>query len=99
MKKLLLMVSALFVCHTMQAQYFCSTPKAELYYVNYDEAGQSVADVTAYVQNVDKNESRIFTDYLFKYVTTKTKNNTSYSLVRWTYKDGQTTCAEDLMYG
>ena len=99
MKKFLMMVSALFVCHAMQAQYFCSTPKAELYYVNYDEAGQSVADVTAYVQNVDKSDARIFTDYLFKHVTTKSKNNTSYSLVRWTYENGKTKCAEDLMYG
>ena len=99
MKKFLMIVGALFVCHATQAQYFCSTPKAELYYVNYDEAGQSVADVTAYVQNVDTSDARIFTDYLYKYVTTKSKNNTSYSLVRWTYKDGRTTCAEDLMYG
>ena len=99
MKKFLMIVGALFVCHTMQAQYFCSTPNAELHYVNYDEAGQSVADVTAYVQNVQKSSSQIFTDYLCKQVTTKAKNNTSYSLLRWTYKNGKSTCAEDLMYG
>lgn len=99
MKKVLIVVGALFMTTVMHAQYFCSTPKAELHYVNYDEAGQSISDATAYVQNVDKSASRIFTDYLFKHVTTKSKNNTSYSLVRWTYQDGKTICAEDLMYG
>lgn len=99
MKKFLILVGALFMATAMQAQYFCSTPSSELHYVNYDDAGQSISNSTAYVQNVDKNDARIFTDYLFKHVTTKSKNNTSYSLVRWTYKDGKSVCAEDLMYG
>ena len=99
MKKFLILVGALLTTTVMHAQYFCSTPKAELHYVNYDEAGQSVSDITAYVQNVDKSSARIFTDYLFKHVTTKSNNNTSYSLTRWTYQDGKSICAEDLMYG
>ena len=99
MKKLFILVGALFMASAMHAQYFCSTPNAELHYVNYDEAGQSVSNMTAYIQNVDKSDKRIFTDYLYKHVTTKSKNNTSYSLVRWTYQDGKSTCAEDLMYG
>ena len=64
MKKFLILVGALLTTTVMHAQYFCSTPKAELHYVNYDEAGQSVSDITAYVQNVDKSSARIFTDYL-----------------------------------
>ena len=98
MKKFLMFVGALAMTTAMHAQYFCTTPNAELHYVNYDEAGQSVSNSTAYVQNVDKTAARIFTDYLFKDVTTKANNNTSYSLVRWTYKDGKSTCAEDLLY-
>ena len=99
MKKFLILVGALFMTTAMHAQYFCSTPNAELHYVNYDEAGQSISNSTAYVQNVDKTADRIFTDYLFKNVTTKSKNNTSYALTRWTYQNGKTTCLEDLMYG
>lgn len=99
MKKLLMLVGALFMTTVMHAQYFCSTPNAELHYVNYDEAGQSVSNATAYVQNVDKSADRTFTDYLFKNVTTKANNNTSYSLTRWTYQNGKSVCAEDLMYG
>ena len=99
MKKFLILVGALFMATAMHAQYFCTTPKAELHYVNYDEAGQSVSDVTAYVQNVAKSANRTFTDYLCKHVTTKSKNNTSYSLTRWTYQDGKSICAEDLLYG
>ena len=77
MKTFLILVGALFMATAMHAQYFCTTPKAELHYVNYDEAGQSVSDVTAYVQNVAKSANRTFTDYLCKHVTTKSKNNTS----------------------
>lgn len=98
MKKFLMLVGALFVCHAMQAQYFCTTPNAELHYVNYDEAGQSTAEVTAKVQNVKRTTDGAVADYLCKQVTNKTKNNTSYSLVRWTYTGGKTICAEDLFY-
>ena len=98
MKRILLVVGALFMATAMHAQYFCSSPNAQLHYVNYDEAGQSISNSTVYVQNVDVKPERIFTDYLSKDVTVKSKNNTSYSLTRWTYQNGKTTCAEDLMY-
>ena len=99
MKKFLMIVGALLVCHSMQAQYFCTTPNAELHYVNYDEVGQSVSDVTAYVNNVAQSQTGVVADYLCKNVTTKAKNNTSYALLRWTYQGGKTVCAEDLLYG
>ena len=99
MKKILLLVGALFMATAMHAQYFCSTPNAQLNYVSYDEAGQSIANTTIYVQNVAQNADCLFTDYLCKIVTVKAKNNTSYALTRWTYKNGKTICAEDLMYG
>jgi hypothetical protein len=99
MKKMLLAIVALLACHTMQAQYFCTTQGTELYYVNYDEAGQSLSNETVTVYNVVKNASGESAQYLAKIVTNKTKNNTSYTLYNWNYDGNVTTCQEDLMYG
>lgn len=99
MKKMLLAIVALLACHTMQAQYFCTTQGTELHYVNYDEAGQSLSNATVTVYNVVKNASGESAQYLAKIVTNKTKNNTSYTLYNWNYDGNVTTCQEDLMYG
>lgn len=99
MKKMLLTIVALLACHTMQAQYFCTTQGTELHYVNYDEAGQSLSNETVTVYNVVKNASGESAQYLAKIVTNKTKNNTSYTLYNWKYDGNVTTCQEDLMYG
>ncbi|WP_302571452.1 hypothetical protein [Phocaeicola coprocola] len=99
MKKILLAIVALLACHTMQAQYFCTTQGTELHYVNYDEAGQSLSNETVTVYNVVKNASGESAQYLAKIVTNKTKNNTSYTLYNWNYDGNVTTCQEDLMYG
>ena len=99
MKKMLLVIVALLACHTMQAQYFCTTQGTELHYVNYDEAGQSLSNETVTVYNVVKNASGESAQYLAKIVTNKTKNNTSYTLYNWNYHGNVTTCQEDLMYG
>ena len=99
MKKMLLAIVALLACHTMQAQYFCTTQGTELHYVNYDEAGQSLSNETVTVYNVVKNASGESAQYLAKIVTNKTKNNTSYTLDNWNYDGNVTTCQEDLMYG
>lgn len=99
MKKMLLPIVALLACHTMQAQYFCTTQGTELHYVNYDEAGQSLSNETVTVYNVVKNASGESAQYLAKIVTNKTKNNTSYTLYNWNYDGNVTTCQEDLMYG
>lgn len=99
MKKMLLAIVALLACHTMQAQYFCTTQSTELHYVNYDEAGQSLSNETVTVYNVVKNASGESAQYLAKIVTNKTKNNTSYTLYNWNYDGNVTTCQEDLMYG
>ena len=92
-------IVALLACHTMQAQYFCTTQGTELHYVNYDEAGQSLSNETVTVYNVVKNASGESAQYLAKIVTNKTKNNTSYTLYNWNYDGNVTTCQEDLMYG
>lgn len=99
MKKMLLAIVALLACHTMQAQYFCTTQGTELHYVNYDEAGQSLSNETVTVYNVVKNASGESAQYLAKIVTNKTKNNTSYTLYNWNYDGNVTTCQVDLMYG
>ena len=99
MKKMLLVIVALLACHTMQAQYFCTTQGTELHYANYDEAGQSLSNETVTVYNVVKNASGESAQYLAKIVTNKTKNNTSYTLYNWNYDGNVTTCQEDLMYG
>lgn len=99
MKKMLLAIVALLACHTMQAQYFCTTQGTELHYVNYDEAVQSLSNETVTVYNVVKNASGESAQYLAKIVTNKTKNNTSYTLYNWNYDGNVTTCQEDLMYG
>lgn len=99
MKKMLLAIVALLACHTMQAQYFCTTQGTELHYVNYDEAGQSLSNETVTVYNVVKNASGESAQYLAKIVANKTKNNTSYTLYNWNYDGNVTTCQEDLMYG
>lgn len=99
MKKMLLAIVALLACHTMQAQYFCTTQGTELHYVSYDEAGQSLSNETVTVYNVVKNASGESAQYLAKIVTNKTKNNTSYTLYNWNYDGNVTTCQEDLMYG
>ena len=74
MKKMLLAIVALLACHTMQAQYFCTTQGTELHYVNYDEAGQSLSNETVTVYNVVKNASGESAQYLAKIVTIKTNN-------------------------
>lgn len=96
---MLLAIVALLACHTMQAQYFCTTQGTELHYVNYDEAGQGLSNETVTVYNVVKNASGESAQYLAKIVTNKTKNNTSYTLYNWNYDGNVTTCQEDLMYG
>ncbi|HIZ05104.1 MAG TPA: hypothetical protein H9818_04500 [Candidatus Phocaeicola gallistercoris] len=99
MRKLSLFIAALLICHTMQAQYFCTNEGVELHYVNYDEVGQSTSDETATVTNVKQDGTQVSARYMTKIVTTKLKNNTSYTLVDWTYDGGKTICKEDLMYG
>ena len=96
---MLLAIVALLACHTMQAQYFCTTQGTELHYVNYDEAGQRMPKETVKVYHVVKNASGESAQYLAKIVTNKTKNNTSYTLYNWNYDGNVTTCQEDLMYG
>ena len=98
MKKIALFVSALLICGMAYAQYFCTKNGTELHYVNYDEAGQSVSNVTTTVKNVTNEDGKTLADYYSKTVTTKTKNNTSYSLTQWSYDGNNTVCTEDLMY-
>ena len=52
MKRLMFLVAAVLACHSMQAQYFCTTEGTELHYVNYDEIGQSTSDETMTVSKV-----------------------------------------------
>ena len=98
MKKTALFVSALLICGMANAQYFCTKNGTELHYVNYDEAGQSISNVTTTVKNVTNEDGKTLADYYSKKVTTKTKNNTSYSLTQWSYDGNNTVCTEDLMY-
>lgn len=98
MKKTALFVSALLICGMANAQYFCTKNGTELHYVNYDEAGQSISNVTTTVKNVTNEDGKTLADYYSKTVTTKTKNNTSYSLTQWSYDGNNTVCTEDLMY-
>ena len=83
MKKIALFVSALLICGMANAQYFCTKNGTELHYVNYDEAGQSISNVITTVKNVTNEDGKTLADYYSKTVTTKTKNNTSYSLTQW----------------
>lgn len=83
----------------MQAQYFCTTEGTELHYVNYDEIGQSTSDETMTVSKVTKADGKVQASYYDKIVTTKAKNNTSYTLFNWSYDGANTVCTEDLMYG
>ena len=99
MKKVMAFAIALLACHAMQAQYFCSTSGTVLHYVNYDEAGQSTWNETATVTNVSKKGSELKAQYVAKIVNNKAKNNTSYTLVNWSYDGTNTVCDEDLMYG
>lgn len=99
MRKLILTMGALLVCHVMQAQYFCSNNGTELHYVNYDGSGQSVSNETATVVNVSNNGSMKTAQYLTKIVNNKAKNNTSYTLYDWSYDGTTTVCQEDLAYG
>lgn len=99
MKKIAFFISALLFCGMADAQYFCTQNGTELHYVNYDEAGQSISNVTTTVKNVVNEGGKTLADYYSKIVTNKTKNNTSYSLTQWSYDGGNTICAEDLMYG
>ena len=99
MKKVMFWVAGLFACHVAQAQYFCTAEGAKLYYVNYDEVGQSVSDEEITVKDVVRDGNEVKASYYDKIVTTKTKNNTSYTLYNWTYDGTNSTCAEDLMYG
>lgn len=99
MRKLVFLVALLLAGHTARAQYFCTTPGVELHYVNYDEVGQSTSDETVTVKDVVREGSSVQASYYDKIVTTKSKNNTSYTLYNWTYDGAATTCTEDLMYG
>lgn len=99
MKKFMFFVACLFAGHAAQAQYFCTVEGARLHYVNYDEVGQSVSDEEITVRNVVKEGNTVKASYYDKIVTTKTKNNTSYTLFDWTYDGTNTVCTEDLMYG
>lgn len=98
MKKIVFFISALLVCGMANAQYFCTKNGTELHYVNYDEVGQSVSNVTTTVKNVTNEDGKTLADYYSKTVTTKAKNNTSYSLTQWSYDGKNTICTEDLMY-
>ena len=99
MKRLMFLVAAVLACHSMQAQYFCTTEGTELHYVNYDEIGQSTSDETMTVSKVEKVDGKPQAAYYDKIVTTKAKNNTSYTLFNWSYDGANTVCTEDLMYG
>ena len=85
MKKAMLFVAALLACHVANAQYFCPTEGTELHYVNYDEVGQSVSDETMTVKNILQEGNTVKASYYAKIVTTKAKNNTSYTLFNWSY--------------
>ena len=99
MKKLLLCIVALLAAHVSHAQYFCSEEGTELRYVNYDGAGQGISDENITVTNVTKEGSLLRACYFDKIVTTKAKDNTTYTLYNWSYDGEKTVCAEDLMYG
>lgn len=99
MKKFLLCVVALLSSHVMHAQYFCSEEGTELRYVNYDGAGQGISDENITVTNVSKEGNMLKACYFDKIVTTKVKDNTTYTLYNWSYDGEKTVCAEDLMYG
>ncbi len=99
MKKMMLLVAWMLVCHALHAQYFCTVEGTELHYVNYDEAGQSVSNETMTVHYVGKNNGVVSATYISKIVTNKLKNNTSYTRFDWSYDGDRTVCAEDLMYG
>ena len=99
MKKIIMIAALLLTGITGRAQYFCSIENAELNYVNYDEVGQSISDVTSLVKGVKTEGDTKEVVYHNKIVTTKSKNNTSYSLVNWSYDGNKTVCNEDMMYG
>ena len=77
MKKTALFVSALLICGMANAQYFCTKNGTELHYVNYDEAGQSISNVTTTVKNVTNEDGKTLADYYSKKVTTKTNGPTA----------------------
>ncbi len=100
MRKILCMIVALLAGHTaMQAQYFCTEQGAELHYVIYDEAGQSTANETVTVTNVQKDGEKGSAVYFSKIVLNKEKNNTSYTIYNWSYDGYNSVCTEDMMYG
>lgn len=99
MKKLMFLAACLFVCHAMQAQYFCTSEGTKLHYVNYDEVGQSLSEEEITVKEVAHEGNTVKASYYDKIVNNKTKNNTSYTLYNWTYDGTNTVCTEDLMYG
>ena len=76
MKKMILFIFALLACHAGYAQYFCTIEGAELHYVNYDEAGQSVSNETAVVGYVGRDGNNLSAAYVNKIVTNKLKGNT-----------------------
>lgn len=99
MRKFLLTIVAMLVCHTMQAQYFCTTEGTELSYVTYDEAGQSTSNRTVTVTNARTQDKVKYVTYSSKIVLNKSKNNTSYTMYDWSYDGESSVCKEDLMYG
>ena len=99
MKKFMFFVECLFAGHAVQAQYCCTVEGARMHYVNYEEVGQSVSDEEITVKDVENDGNTVKASYYDKIVTTKIKNNTSYTLFNWTYDGTNTVCTEDLMYG
>ena len=98
MKKVFMIVALLSAGLVGKAQYFSTVQNLELNYINYDEAGQSIANITTKVEKVVKRGSAVEAQYVSKIVTNKNKNNTSYALTNWSYDGKQTICDEDLMY-
>lgn len=100
MKRTWLMIGALMILGSARAQYFCTEQGTVLHYVNYDNAGQSLSDETFTVTDAGKDaQGKTYAHYLGKIVTTKSKNNTSYTRYNWSYDGKQTFSTEDLMYG
>lgn len=98
MKKIFMFAVCLWGAHAVQAQYFPTDEEAQLEYVYYDEAGQSVQTETMTVQEIKENGNDAEVKAISKIVKNKAKNSTSYALYNFSYKDGVTVYAEDLIY-
>ena len=82
MKKVFMIVALLSAGLVGKAQYFSTVQNLELNYINYDEAGQSIANITTKVEKVVKRGSAVEAQYVSKIVTNKNKNNTLEPLSR-----------------